>query len=214
MNRKKYFVAAIVLNTALLAFAPSVFHHLKCRAESGAGVGATATDPRKTALTGPSGKFGPVIETVLPPATETSVDILDLETGRSLEEPPNDHLSWRAEAIMAWIRSHGLDISCMSWQNGAACVTYDMPILPVEAKCWDQITEEELLANPALGLGRHAPRRQLVLGHDRPDTYIFRTAEGTFGILRIVGLSQNEPGVKIRYKLINSAKPVLTAKLS
>jgi hypothetical protein len=44
-----------------------------------------------------------------------------------------------------------------------------------------------------------------VLGNNRPDTYIFRTGDGTLGMLRIVGLSQHSQGVKIRYKLLNQA---------
>ena len=46
------------------------------------------------------------------------------------------------------------------------------------------------------------------MGNDRPNTYIFRTGEGTLGMLRIVGLSQNGQGVTIRYKLIAAANPV------
>src|SRR5207245_857365 len=98
------------------------------------------------------------------------------------------------------------DISCSVWSSGATCITYDMIIVPVETKCWEQTTEQELLGNPALAPVRHSPRRLLVLGHDRPDTYIFRTAEGTLGMLRILGLSQHKQGVKIRYTLINPAK--------
>jgi hypothetical protein len=206
MNRKKYFVVVIALNTVLLAFAASFSHLLICQAQCG------SNDSKRTPLAGPSGKFGPVIETVLPPArTETSVDILDLETGCALRLPPLEYFNFRAGAIMAWIRFNGLDISCSLWPARAACVTYDMTILPVEAKCWEETTESELLDNPALAPVRHSPRRLLVLGHDRPDTFMFRTGEGTLGILRIVGSSQHGPGVKIRYKLINPAKSLTVA---
>ena len=125
-----------------------------------------------------------------------------------------EKFNWRADALMGWIRSKGLDISCTLWPNGAACVTYDMAIIPIEGKCWQETTEEELLGNPALAPGAHSPRRLLVLGHNRPDTYMFRTAEGTVGMLRIIGLGQHEPGVTIRYKLINPAKSVVAKKRS
>src|SRR5436190_24192582 len=110
---------------------------------------------------------------------------------------------------MGWIRANGLDISCNAWSSGAACVTYDMTIVPVEAKCWEATTEQELLGNQALVPIRHSPRRILVVGHNRPDTYAFRTAEGTLGMLRIVGLDQQERGVKICYKLVNPANSVV-----
>jgi len=204
MNAKKYFVVAIVLNAVLLALAASFWQ----------------TKRSQMALTGPSGKYGPVIEIVLPAAkAKGAVDILDLETGRALLQPPFEYFNSGADAIMTWIRSHHLDIACSVWSGGAACVTYDMTLVAVEGKCWEETTEEELLGNPALAPGLPSPRRLLVLGPDRSDTYLFRTGQGTLGILRIVGLSQHIPGVNICYKLINPAKslsvrPVVASRLS
>ena len=199
MNAKKYFLAAIVLNSVLLAFAASFWQ----------------TKRSHTALTGPSGKYGPVIEIVLPAAkAKGAVDILDLETGRALLQPPFEYFNPRADAIVAWIRSNGLDISCFVWPGGGACVTYGMTLVAVEGKCWEETTEEALLSNPALAPVGHSPRRLLVLGNNRPDTYIFRTGEGTLGMLRLVGLSQHGRVVNIRYKLINPASgenPVASA---
>ena len=208
MNAKKYFVAAIVLNAVLLAFA-AFFWQMK----------RVANDPNRSAMSGPNGKFGPMIETVLPAAKTKGatdiLDMLDLETGRALLQPPFEYFNSRADAIMAWIRSKGLDISGSVWSGGAACVTYDMTIVAVDGKCWEETTEEELLGNPALAIGRHSPRRLLVLGHNRPGTYMFRTGEGTLGMLRIVGVSPRGRGVNIRYKLINPAKsPSVASNLS
>ena len=204
MNAKKSFVAVIVLSTVLLAFAASFWQGDR-----------PSHDHSGMALTGPPGKFGPVVETILSGAkTKTSVDMLDLETGRVLLQPPSDYFDSRADAIAAWISSNRLDISCTLWSSGAACVTYDMTVVPVEGKCWEQTTEEQLFDNPALVPVRHSPRKLLVLGHNRPDTYMFRTAEGTLGMFQIVGLSEHRQGVKIRYKLINPSKSVAARNLS
>src|SRR5215475_446315 len=110
---------------------------------------------------------------------------------------------------MGWVRSNGLDISCFGLSRGAACVTYDMTVVAVEGKCWEQNEEEELVDNAALAAGP-SPRKLLVL-HDGPATYMFRTGEGTFGMLRLVGLSQDGRGVKICYKLINPPKALSAA---
>ena len=193
MNAKKYFVVAIILSAVLLAVAAS-FQKMK-RGENESG---------RTALSGPSGKFGPMIETDLP-AAKTTPDILDLETGRAMLQPSFEYFNSRPDAIMAWVRSNSLDISGFAVSGGAACVTYDMTIVAVDGKRWEEITEEELRGNPALAPGRHSPRRVLVRGPNRPDAYMFRTGDGTLGMLRIVGLSQNGRGVNIRYKLINPA---------
>src|SRR5688572_6004269 len=196
MNAKKYFVTAIALSTVLLAVAASFWQAKR---------GDSLSVP--TALTGPRGKFGPMIETVLPAAkTEISVDMLDLETGRAQLQPTLEHFNSRVDAVMAWVRSNGLDISGFAWSGGAACVTYDMIIVAAEGKRWEEITEEELLGNLALAPGRHSPRRLLLQGPNRPDTYLFRTGEGTLGMFRIVGLNEHGRGVNICYKLINSAK--------
>jgi len=210
MNGKKYFVAAIVVNTVLLAFAACFCRHFLCEAQAGEGANAR----RIAALIGPGGKFGPVKEITLPAADATGcAEILDLETGRALPQERFEHFNFRADAIMGWIRSHGLDISCNLWSGGATCVTYDMTIVAVEGKRWKEATEQELIGNPALAPVPHSPRRLLVLGNDRPDTYMFRTGEGTLGMLRIVGLSEDGRGVKICYKLINPAKSLSVLNL-
>src|SRR3954469_19059971 len=157
MNAKKCFIVAAALNTLLLAFAAS-FSHQSTRETQ-----RPANELTKRALTGPSGKFGPVIETVLPAAKAQGpaniVEILDLETANALHQPSFEHSNSRveAEAIMRWIRSNGLDISCFLLSNGAACVSYDMTIVPVEGKYWEKTTEQELLGNPALTPISHSP---------------------------------------------------------
>jgi|SRR5215813_3882243 len=203
MNAKKYFVAVIVLGTGLLGFGALIWqtqHGGNCLSK---------------ALTGPSGKFGPKVETVLRDAnTQSPANLVDLETGRALVQPSLDRFKYRAEAIVGWIRANGLDISCFVWSGRAACVTYDMTIVAVEGKCWEETSEGQLFDNPALAPGQPSPRRLLVLGPNRPDTFMFRTREGTLGMLRIVGvvgLGQHAQGVKICYKLINPAKSLSVA---
>jgi hypothetical protein len=209
MNGKKYFVSAMVLNTVLVAFAACLDHRLHTLSRDGKGT----HEEKAMALSGPDAKFGPVMEKTLPAADATGrAEILDLETGRARPEPAFEDFNSNVRAVMGWIRSNGLDISCFVWRGGAACVTYDMNVIPVEGTCWEKTTEQELLGNPALAPGRHAPRRLLVLGDNRPDTYIFRTGEGTVGMLRIIGLWEHGQGVKIRYKLINPVKSLAVAR--
>jgi hypothetical protein len=202
MKNKKYFVSGIVLNAITFAFATCM-----CQQPNEA---LAAGDPASASLGRPGAKFGPTVETVLPATTSEQPEILDLESGRLTRQEPLERFKFHPDAIMGWIRNKGLDISCNVWSTGATCVTYDMTTVGVAAKCWNNITEEEILGNPALAPKSHSPRRLLVLGKNRPDTYIFRTGEGTLGILQIVGLSKHG-GVKIRYKMINPVKAVFTA---
>src|SRR5437868_12983978 len=170
MNRKKFFVTVIILNTVMLVFAACFYSLRACQTPEGEGNG-----PRPRVSTEANGKFGPVIEKVLPAANATRrAEILDLETCHTRLEPLAQDFGFRVDAIMASIRNGGLDISCTIWSGGAACITYNMIIVPVAGKCWNETTEEELFNNPALAPKAHAPRRQLVLGRRRPDPYVFR----------------------------------------
>ncbi len=195
MKAKKYFVVTLVMSVVLLTLAASFWQAKRA--------GDEFSEPGRMALTGPTGKFGPIIESVLP-ALETNgvTDILNLETGRMLAQPLLD-VNSSADTIMAGIRSNGLNLSCYVWTSGAACITYDMTIVAAEGKPWQQITEEELLGNPALTPRQHTPRRLLLVQTNNPKTYFFRTGEGTLGMFRIAG--QSAQGVKICYKLINPA---------
>jgi hypothetical protein len=210
MNAKKYLVATVVLSTVIAAVAASVRHHRKCEIQF------CATQPTASPLSGPIGKFGPVTETLLPDPKkpEGPTDILSMETGRTLAQPTIDDFNSDVEAIFAWPRSHGCDISCFLYPGGAACVTYGMTAIPVESKAWEHATEAELLSNPALAPVSHAPRRLLKLGQTQPDTYVFRTGKGTLGMLRLVGLSLRGRGVTIRYKLINAPKSLVASTRS
>ena len=193
MNAKKYVAAVIVLNVVLLAFAAS-FWQTKHEVDAS----------HHTPLVGPSGRFGPMIEITLPAGeNENGTAILNFESGRALLLRPFD-VNSRAETITAGIRSNGLDISSTIWSDGAACVTYDMTVVAAtEGKGWDETTEQEIMVQAELAEARHAPRRLLVLGSESPDTYLFRTGEGTLGMLQIIGISRNGKGVDVRYKLIN-----------
>ena len=170
-------------------------------------------------MDGSPGTFGPIMETVLSEpelkgSTEASVEMFDLESGRRLVQPSIDYFDSRVDLIKGWIRSNSLDISCLVWKNGATCVTYDMTIVPVESKCWEQTTEQELLDNPDVAPVTHSPRKLLILGDNKPNTYIFRTSEGTLGMLRIVGVAKGRQGVTIRYKLLNPPYPEVTKTIA
>ena len=206
MNAKKYFITALGVGTVMLTIAASVWQAKREGNRSGS-----------PALTGASGRFGPTVEIVLPAAKgDGVVEIADLETGCTWQQPAPDQFKAGACAIMDWVRSSGLDISGFAWSGGAACITYGMNCVPVAGRRWEQITEEELLNNPALAPGRHFPRRLLLQGGDHPDTYLFRTGEGALGMLRIAGLGDRGRGVRICYKLINpdGEIPVVSATKS
>ena len=206
MNAKKWFVTVILLNAVLLAAAAYFTREVPWR-HSSYRAGVVKADvgpnpvPELTSFEGSSRGFGPQVDAILP-GKDRCPELLDLETGRRLALPDYDSFEAPAEAIMIWVRTNGLDISGSIWPGGAACVTYNMTIVPIETRCWAELTTQDLLNNKVLANPQQAPRRLLVFGPGRPDTYLFRTQEGSLGVLRLLGLSDDGRGVEIRYKLL------------
>jgi hypothetical protein len=162
-----------------------------------------------TRLAGSGRGFGPVVEATLPAArSDGETEILDLETGRWLTQPSLEAFHENAGAMTTWIRGNALNISGRVWPDGsAACVTYNMTVVPVETSCWDNTSAGDIPVIPVLDPGQHSPRRLLLLGPDRAETYVFRTDEGTLGMLRLVGLSHDQRQVEVRYKLLRARGP-------
>ena len=214
MNANKRFVIVTVPNAMLLLAAVACCYWVGYRwlSPGGGRMARTEAGAHPAARLQGSNGFGPEVVAVLP-GNEKRPELLDLETGRRLAQPDFERSKLCGAAIMAWIRANGLDISGSIWPGGAACVTYNMRVVPVEAQCWEKTLAEDLLDNPALAPNQPAPRRLLVLGHGRTNTYLFRTGEGTSGMLQIVGLSKDGLGIQIRYRLVEAQRTRLAASV-
>ena len=153
--------------------------------------------------------FGPEMEAILPGTrSDAQNEMLNLETGGS-RTVPGPHFNDNVAALVAWIRTSGVNISGRVWSDGSVdCITYNMTVVPVETGCWGKTAAEAISGIPVPEPNRHSPRRWLVPEAGKAKTYAFRTDTGTFGILRLVGLSDNGQGVKIRYKLVQAQETV------
>jgi len=209
MNAKKWLMRAGILNAAFVAVClfPGVLRH-QLSGSVGGGNAQTGVLPavRLTRLAGSSLGFGPVMEATLPAARgDGETEILDLETGRCLTRPALEFFDDDAAAMMTWTRTNGLNISGRVWPDGsAACVTYNMTVAPVAAGCWKEAAAKVISAIPPPAPGEHSPSRLLLLRPDRAETYVFRTDEGTLGMLRLAGLTDDRRAVKIHYKLLQA----------
>jgi hypothetical protein len=79
---------------------------------------------------------------------------------------------------------------------------YDLLALPAEDGEWDTLTAADVFNS--WPLSEIASETQTIL-HSTPEqsaTWLFRTREGGKGLLRIIGRSEDPPGVRIRYKLV------------
>jgi hypothetical protein len=162
-------------------------------------------------------RYGAVIETSLPVLRDGErPEILDFETGHSLREPGIEFFGHNARANVAWIRANGLDISAIALREGGfMCITYYAAAIPIEAQRWDEPFPVELAAHPDLARFQDAKRNVLLHEPGKSNTFLFRTLEGTTGILELLSISPDRRHVSIRYKLLQPApvSPVADAAL-
>ena len=148
--------------------------------------------------------FGPVIERVVRDAVDGPGNFLDLDTGE-LHTMPSGLATARNShsAQMEWLLSVGIDAFGETDKDVLGLACFDAIVVPVGSESWQGITAGDL--GEAVS-GRRTERRAL-MGAKRvlPATYLFRTREGGMGILQIVGFTEDAPGVKIRYKMLQGA---------
>ena len=143
--------------------------------------------------------FDAVIERVVNEDAEDRDVFIDLDTGE-LMTPPGKRRGDN-KAIQAWIRSHGVDALGKMSPEVRGLVGFDMIIVPVVNRHWDSATRRLSAANPLLISGSPGFPVFLKAEEEPPQTYEFKTREGGFGVLQILGFAEDPKGVKIRYKL-------------
>jgi len=149
--------------------------------------------------TNDSANFGPVIERVVEEPTAPDWNCFDLDKGKAVslrELGTND--DW--ETGLAVAQKHGADLRRIE----SGLMGLDLVSVPVDSQFW---------ANPApMVIEMVAPAKvdfrisslRVSTNSQTPATFVFKTAEGGMGILQIISSTNNPPGVKIRYKLVQS----------
>jgi len=164
---------------------------------------ATAGEVRAAQANDLAPKPGEVIEAVLPETRSGQQrELFDLETGRRMPEPVFDY--GHARESITWIRNSGLDISGLVLQSGKpVCIGFYLAVVPVNHQLWNTITPGDLSAHPELMQMVDAKRPFIVPTEGGTDTFLFRTVEGTTGVLQVRGVTEDGRCVKIRYKLLS-----------
>jgi hypothetical protein len=131
-----------------------------------------------------------------------------------IERPPALALTNRLE-LWAWAKSHGIDAAAITDQTTPGLLGYELAVVqPLVESVWDTLTAPEALANDMLKHGG-SPGTPVFLSAkgNLPETFLFKTREGSVGLLQITGFNKSQPRkVKIRYKLVQNAvaKPIIT----
>jgi hypothetical protein len=165
---------------------------------------------RVTTPTAEAWNFSPVEERVLPSKhqPDTLFGWLDLDSGRVSTRAK---LDWESQTGYEWIRTNGLDVvASESAKHFPVLLGCDTIIAPAPTNGWDIVTPADVANNWTILQAE--PRQKQVFGAmpGQSDSFIFQTREGGKGILQILGFADNPPGVKVRYKLIQSSATTST----
>jgi len=186
------------------------------------------------ASTASSLSFGPVVERVVNDLVATNRNsTLDLDSGTLISvtrefsgRDPEDFMRWAAEMrvdICAVNEEHAATGELATQRDeftfsltGVHLPTgrltglnaFDLGSLPVDNELWETATAERIVSSLASVKPMHW--NYLAGMTNEPTTWLFKTREGSMGILQITGFTENPRGVKIRYKLVQSAAPTVT----
>jgi WD40 repeat protein len=152
-----------------------------------------------------------IVERVL--AEEPGANGLDLETGHTDTIPGSatkdatlGGLGVRLTLANGWITKRRLDLA--GWMDSAApgVIGFDLAFKKVEAGQWDAPKAEDL--GPLLaGVKAETPSADRVIRNEGGATFAFRTREGGLGVLQVLGPGEKEKTVKVRYKMVQLARP-------
>ncbi|MEO6183537.1 MAG: serine/threonine-protein kinase, partial [Verrucomicrobiota bacterium] len=124
------------------------------------------------------------------------------------------------QKLWKWLTAHGVDLLVQRKDGKPILAMSDMLVAVIEDKDFDRIrTAEQLKKNALFGRVMDAQFRPAVSSLTRGAfggivTVAFQTRYETVGMLQVMGVVNDPPGVKIRYKLLQEADVKVPAPLS
>ena len=146
-----------------------------------------------------SASFSPIIELTLPLNEKGLTGLLDPDTG-ALSAAPNlsDGTLW-----LAHLSKTGLVVSRDEKKNETVLMGIN-GVLAQESRAdqWDKITNQQALNTIRNNFMSHGGTQGAQTHGIPPQTFLFKSSTGKIGILQITSFTENPPGVKLRYKLV------------
>jgi hypothetical protein len=152
--------------------------------------------------------FGPVIELVVNDMVANTNNLLDLDSGTISTFPPSI-VDYRMSDAASWYRKNGVDVMGRTQNSpllGRGLIAHRVP-----AEWWNNLTAEQL--ETFLVQSTHEQVTvETVLNYVDGATFLFKTREGSVGLLQDTGFTENPRGVKLRYKLVQNKSDKTAAK--
>ncbi|MEX2388695.1 MAG: hypothetical protein WD534_12525, partial [Phycisphaeraceae bacterium] len=155
-------------------------------------------------------QLGPVVEAMIPPRSRREGPsrevLLDFESGgiHLLPEHLRDDWVTDERARWQWKRRQEVDvkIDVTSAPNSLVSLSaQDAAMCQVDEVRWQTMTAEQVRSHSELAKLQGGVHPFSVRAHELPRTYLFRTREGSWGLLRLVE-HMGEAGLRIRYRLV------------
>jgi len=168
-----------------------------------------AFEVENTATPTPAAFFGPVIEREIA-IGDRDDSFYSFDTGGYVAPPrdfdPTTHSEADTQKLWKWLTDHHADLFVKRNDGQPILAMSDMVIAVIDEKDFDRLTPERLAENEvwrgALA-AQSRPSEQSVLkgAGDGKITVAFQTRYNVAGMLQMIGIDSDTPGVKIRYKL-------------
>ena len=144
-----------------------------------------------------SGGFSAVVELELPTA---GTSFIDLEAGEIVPVPPEMQGNTDREKWMAWSAENSVDLSVRAGGENCYLGYIDACLLSTSNTRWEALSAALLARNRSLeegelGLGNFQHKKA-----EMPVTYLFKTREGSVGLVQLVTFGDKQEGLKIRFK--------------
>ena len=163
--------------------------------------------PPSASAVEPALTFGPVIERVLSDiAAKRGSEALQLGSGQLRSLPGSAR---PVDSRHEWLRSSQTDVLLDFAANHRLVVLEGLKLADCPEDFWDSATPGDLAAalqTEAQGFSHEATSGAgdywLTENPRFPVTLVFETSRGARGLLQLAGLTENPPGMKLRYKLV------------
>jgi Flp pilus assembly protein TadD/tRNA A-37 threonylcarbamoyl transferase component Bud32 len=149
--------------------------------------------------------FGPVVERVVNDMDADTNNLLNLDSG-TVSSFPSFIVDYRMSDAVSWYRRNGVDV--MGRTQNSPLLGRDMIAHRVPAEWWNSLTAEQL--DTFLVQSKHEyATLETILDYVDGTTFLFKTREGSIGLLQDTGFTDDPRGVKIRYKLVQTNTSVV-----
>jgi serine/threonine protein kinase len=148
--------------------------------------------------------FGPVMERTINHLSVGSNTFIRFKTGELFASP---EVANAARDSSGWAQTQGLD-AAVGIISSNLLMGFNVVAIPAPAVCWDNLSPTQAVRR----LESEARSSRQILSHGQPrsfpETLLFQTRDGGIGILQVLRLVNDPPGLKVRYKFL-AQPPVL-----